>query len=157
MNFWSIDVRWMPQDLQYHKSILVEVMPWCLMAPSHCLNQCWQRCVMPCVIIRYQWVNKISYLCYSQSCVEYVCLFWLQGYSCRKAFLVNPTQCDHQWFVSEIMILSKHDFVKNLMVLQLSLALWQVIYHSASIYVNYILKTSVYSVGNCLCKKYTYI
>ena len=35
--FWPSDIMW------WHKTVstLVQVMAWCLMAPSHCLNQCW--------------------------------------------------------------------------------------------------------------------
>ena len=42
--FW-----WMAQDPTDDKSTLVQVMPCCLMAPSHYLNQCWLRSIMPYV------------------------------------------------------------------------------------------------------------
>ena len=46
--WWAFPVkwtyRWMPLDFINEKSILVQVMAWCLMAPSHYLNQCWQVC-----------------------------------------------------------------------------------------------------------------
>ena len=35
--------RGMVQDFTCNKSTLVQVMAWCLMAPSHYLNQCWLR------------------------------------------------------------------------------------------------------------------
>ena len=35
--------RGMVQDFTCDKSTLVQVMAWCLMAPSHYLNQCWLR------------------------------------------------------------------------------------------------------------------
>ena len=40
-------VRWMPQGLvDDNHSTLVQVMTWCLMAPSHYLNQYWQSSMM---------------------------------------------------------------------------------------------------------------
>ena len=42
--FWEdIDSLWSSDTMQQHRSgsTLVQVMAWCLMAPSHCLDQCW--------------------------------------------------------------------------------------------------------------------
>ena len=36
-------------------------MAWCLMAPSHYLNQCWWRYTMSCGIISSQWVNHTRF------------------------------------------------------------------------------------------------
>ena len=38
---YEIALRWMPLDLTYDKSTLVQVMACCLAAPSHYLSQCW--------------------------------------------------------------------------------------------------------------------
>ena len=40
------------------KSTLVQIMAWCHQAPSHYLNQCWPRSVMPYGVTRPQWVKK---------------------------------------------------------------------------------------------------
>ena len=45
----TVAFRWMAQDLTDDNSTLVQVMPWCLTAPSHYLNQCWLRSIMPYV------------------------------------------------------------------------------------------------------------
>ena len=39
-------------------STLVHVMAWCLMAPSHYLNQCWPRSISPYGVNRPWWVNE---------------------------------------------------------------------------------------------------
>ena len=52
-------LRWMPQNLTYDKSILVQVMAWCRQATSHYLDQCWPRSPMPYGVTRPQWVNTI--------------------------------------------------------------------------------------------------
>ena len=57
---WSISckivLKWMPMDLTYGKSTLVQVMAWCCQAPSHYLSQCWPRSLSPYGVIRPQWV-----------------------------------------------------------------------------------------------------
>ena len=72
----KIALRWMPLDLTDDKSTLVQVMAWCLTAPSHYLNQCWPRSLPPYVITRPQGVNS-SYSKYR--------IFW------KKCF--NPNLC----------------------------------------------------------------
>ena len=51
---------WMPQDLTYDKSTLVQVMAWCCQATSHYLSQCWPRSMSPNGITRLQCVNDSS-------------------------------------------------------------------------------------------------
>ena len=55
----DIALWWVPQNLTKEKSILVQVMAWCLQAPSHYLNRCWPRSVSPCGITGPQWVNTL--------------------------------------------------------------------------------------------------
>ena len=55
---FDIVLRWMPQDLTDDKSILVQVMACCLMAPSHYLNQCWPKSPTPYGVTRPQWVKR---------------------------------------------------------------------------------------------------
>ena len=55
----EIALRWMPQNLTDQKSTLVQLMAWCLMAPSHYLYQCWLRSLMLYAINRPQWVQKV--------------------------------------------------------------------------------------------------
>ena len=40
---------------------LVYVMSWCCQAPSHYLNQCWPKPIMPCGFTRPQWVNRVQF------------------------------------------------------------------------------------------------
>ena len=58
---WSISckivLKWMPMDLIYGKSTLVQVMAWCHQAASHYLSQCWPRSLSPYGVIRPQWVK----------------------------------------------------------------------------------------------------
>ena len=53
----KIDLRWMPH-LGDEKSTLVQVMPWCHLAPSYHLSRYWSSSVRPYSIIRSQWVNS---------------------------------------------------------------------------------------------------
>ena len=46
-----------PWDLKDDKSTLVQVMAWCLTAPSHYLSQCWPSSMSPYGVTRPQWVN----------------------------------------------------------------------------------------------------
>ena len=57
---YEIALRWMPQDLTYDKSTLVQVMAWCRQATRHYLNQCWPRSMSPNGVTRPQWVNKLE-------------------------------------------------------------------------------------------------
>ena len=60
---WSISheiaLRWMPQDLTYDKSTLVQVMAWCRQATSHYLSQCWPRSLSPYGVTSPQWFMSI--------------------------------------------------------------------------------------------------
>ena len=53
----EIALRWISLDLTDDKSTLVQVMAWCLMAPSHYLRQCWPRYMSPYGVTRPQWVK----------------------------------------------------------------------------------------------------
>ena len=56
-------IRWFPHNSFDYKSTLVQVMAWCLTAPSHHLNRCWPRSprsVSPYGLIRPQWVNCLA-------------------------------------------------------------------------------------------------
>ena len=52
-------LRWMPQNTFGDKSTLVQVMAWCLTAPSHYLSQCRSRSMSPYSVISAQPVNSI--------------------------------------------------------------------------------------------------
>ena len=56
----EIALIWMSLDFTDDQSTLVQVMAWCRQAPSHYLNQCWPRSLLPYGITRLQWVNSIS-------------------------------------------------------------------------------------------------
>ena len=51
----------MPQNVIDEKSTLVQVMAWCLKAPSHYLGQCWPQFMWPYLydITKPQWVNTL--------------------------------------------------------------------------------------------------
>ena len=51
-------LRPMPQNTLDDKSTLVQVMAWCLMAPSHYLSQCWPWSMSPYSITRPQSVKN---------------------------------------------------------------------------------------------------
>ena len=53
----EIALRWMLLDLTDDESTLVQVMDWCLQAPSHYLSQCWPRSMPQYGITRPQWVD----------------------------------------------------------------------------------------------------
>ena len=53
----EIVLSWMLQNTFKKESKLVQVMAWCLMAPSHYLSLCWHRSMSPYGITRPQWVN----------------------------------------------------------------------------------------------------
>ena len=56
----SILLKWMPQNFIDGESTLGQLVAWCLQAPSHYLSYCLPRSVLPCGVIRPQWVNKIA-------------------------------------------------------------------------------------------------
>ena len=47
----------MPQDLTNDESALVQIMSWCLQAPSHYLSQCWPRSMALYDITTSRWFN----------------------------------------------------------------------------------------------------
>ena len=55
--FCEMALRRMSLDLTDDKSTLVQVMAWCLTAPSHYLSQCWPRSLSPYDVTRPQWVK----------------------------------------------------------------------------------------------------
>ena len=55
----KIALRWMPLDLPYDKSTLVQVMAWCRQTTSHCLSQCWPGFISPHGVTRPQWVKIV--------------------------------------------------------------------------------------------------
>ena len=59
---YEIVLRSMLENIINEKSILVQIMAWCRQAPSHYLNQCWARSMLPYGVTRPQWVNFPCYL-----------------------------------------------------------------------------------------------
>ena len=55
----EIDLVWMPQNLTYGYSTLVQVMAWSRQASSHYLSQYWPRCMSPSTITRPEWVEQL--------------------------------------------------------------------------------------------------
>ena len=55
----EIALIWMPLDLNYEKSTLVQVMAWSRQTTSHYLSQCWPRSLLPYGVTRPQRVNGI--------------------------------------------------------------------------------------------------
>ena len=55
--FCEIVVRWIPQHLTDHRSMLAQVMAWCRQATSHYLSQCWPGSLSPNDVTSPQWVN----------------------------------------------------------------------------------------------------
>ena len=62
IDIWSIsretDLRWVLQNLIDGKSTLVQVIAWCLQAPSHYLSQCWPIIILSYGIYRPQWLDS---------------------------------------------------------------------------------------------------
>ena len=65
INGWGIScelaLRWTSLDFTEDKSTLVQVMTWCLTAPSHYLSQCWLTSLSPYDVTRPQWVYPIVF------------------------------------------------------------------------------------------------
>ena len=59
--WYEITLRWMPLDLTYDESTLVQVMAWCRQATSHYLSQCWPKSMPPNGITRPQWVKPLRW------------------------------------------------------------------------------------------------
>ena len=55
----KLQLWWMPQDLIYDQSTLVQVMAWYHQATDHYLNQCWPRSMLPYGITGPHWFNII--------------------------------------------------------------------------------------------------
>ena len=68
----KIVVMWMPQNSIDDKSTLVQVMAWCLMAPSHYLNQCWPSSLLSYGITKGQWVNPLILFVFDLSLSHWV-------------------------------------------------------------------------------------
>ena len=58
--YYEIVLKWTPQNTFDDESTFVQVMAWCLEAPSHYLSQCWLRFTSPYIIISPQWVKQWS-------------------------------------------------------------------------------------------------
>ena len=71
--FGEIAIRWMPQYLIDHQSTLVQAMAWCHQATSHCLSQCWPRCLPPYGVTRPHWVKLMHYWEKRWSCMNNFC------------------------------------------------------------------------------------
>ena len=54
--YWEIAIRWMPLNITYHKSTLVQVIASCTRA-SHCQIQCWHSFMWSYGVTRPQWGN----------------------------------------------------------------------------------------------------
>ena len=52
--------RLMPQNFSNDKSTLVQVMDWCRQATSHCMSQCWPKCMTPYGVSRPVWVKLVT-------------------------------------------------------------------------------------------------
>ena len=82
----DIDLIWMSLDFNDEQSTLVQVMAWCRQAPSHYLNQCWRRSLLPYGVTRPQWV-KVRHACgpgslYFHAVCSCCCCIWHQATAC---------------------------------------------------------------------------
>ena len=68
---WPSDAIW------WHRSgsTFIQVMPWCLSAPSHCLNQCWL------VINGVLWHSFKTQ--FHMKCSKYQFVEWVWKYTCK--------------------------------------------------------------------------
>ena len=72
-------LRWMPWDLTYDNSTLVQVMAWCRQATSHCLSQCRPSSMSPYGITRPQcprntmFMEKVVSHCHSLRSSNWCC------------------------------------------------------------------------------------
>ena len=75
--FWSIfreiASRYMSQNPIDDKSTLVQMMAWCLQAPSHYLSQCWPRSLLTHSVIRPQWIKPLCAELLSANIKIYFC------------------------------------------------------------------------------------
>ena len=55
--FCGIALMFRPGNIFDEKSTLLQVMAWCLQAPSHYLSQCWPGSMSPYDVNRPQWIN----------------------------------------------------------------------------------------------------
>ena len=78
----SLDSLWHSNAIWWHRSesTLAQVMACCLMASSHCLNQCWINSPMPYdITIRPRWVKDSP-----------ICKLWIYG-SCSMKITITVT------------------------------------------------------------------
>ena len=54
---WGITLRWMPLDLAYDNSTLVQARAWCCQGTSHHLSQCWPISLTPYSVTMPQWIK----------------------------------------------------------------------------------------------------
>ena len=71
-SLWPSDAKWQ----QGSRSTLVQVMAWCLTAPSHCLNQCWLEISQPSVI-KNQLENYFSKILLKSPRVNELIVLWV--------------------------------------------------------------------------------
>ena len=91
----EIALRWMPLDLMDDKSVLIQIMAWCLKAPSHHLNQCWTQFIPPYGITRPPWVKVVTE---PASCAAGLCNvtgFWfgMLWFTVHKGELLSGACC----------------------------------------------------------------
>ena len=67
----EIALHWMPQNLTYYQSTLIQVMAWCRQATSHYLRQCWPR--------------SMSLYCSNSSLLSFMCMQYLARQIVTKA------------------------------------------------------------------------
>ena len=61
MSTYEIVFRWMPLNTFDDKTTLVQLMVWCNQVPSHYLNQCWPRSMLPYSITRPQLIKNNTF------------------------------------------------------------------------------------------------
>ena len=77
----EIALRRVSQNLIDDKTSLVQVMAWCLMAPSHCLSQCWPRLMSLYGITRPQWVNVMGHIMQASCTLFFTRTYFFLKYS----------------------------------------------------------------------------
>ena len=85
----------MPLDLTDDESKLVQVMAWCHQATSHYLSQCWPSSMLPCGVIRPQWVDKFVLSIISQ---QWLCSYLMFFIIKDKNSLILHSQCQGCWW-----------------------------------------------------------
>ena len=85
----------MPLDLTDDESKLVQVMAWCHQATSHYLSQCWPSSMLPCGVIRPQWVDIFVLSIISQ---QWLCSYLIFFIIKDKNSLILHSQCQGCWW-----------------------------------------------------------